>query len=136
MGNENAPATLVSSLVEGRFPPFEDVIPKDQDKKVVCNRDLLRSAIRRASLLTTDESRSVRMQFEADKLTLSSHAPEMGEAEVIIEVKQYEGDAMEIGFNPTYIADALKVIDDDEDDVGLHSSSDTDVLQTGDQDAG
>jgi DNA polymerase-3 subunit beta len=131
VGNEGAPATLVSSLVEGRFPPFEDVIPKDQDKKVVCNRDLLRSAIRRASLLTTDESRSVRMQFEAEKLTLSSHAPEMGEAEVIIEVKKYEGDAMEIGFNPAYIADALKVIDDDDITLELKASNKPGLLRAG-----
>lgn len=110
----DAPATLGSSLVEGRFPPFEDVIPKDQDKKVIFDRDTLRSAIRRASLLTNEESRSVRMKFEPNKLTLTSHAPEMGEAVVHLELKDYTGETLEIGFNPTYIADALKVIDSQE----------------------
>ncbi|MDP6158078.1 MAG: DNA polymerase III subunit beta [Phycisphaerales bacterium] len=110
----DAPATLGSALVEGRFPPFEDVIPKDQDKKVLFDRDTLRSAIRRASLLTNEESRSVRMKFEPSKLTLTSHAPEMGEAVVHLELKDYTGDTLEIGFNPTYIADALKVIDSQE----------------------
>ncbi|MCH2139211.1 MAG: DNA polymerase III subunit beta [Phycisphaerales bacterium] len=126
-----APATLVSSLVEGRFPPFEDVIPKEQDKKLTCDREQLRSAIRRASLLTTEESRSVRMQFESKQLTLSSHAPEMGEAEVTIEVKGYEGDAMEIGFNPAYIADALKVIDDDDITLELKASNKPGLLRAG-----
>jgi DNA polymerase-3 subunit beta len=126
-----APATLVSSLVEGRFPPFEDVIPKDQDKKLVCNRELLRSAIRRASLLTTEESRSVRMHFESDKLTLSSHAPEMGESEVVVEVKGYEGDAMEIGFNPAYIADALKVVDEDDITFELKASNKPGLIRVG-----
>ena len=110
----DAPATLGSSLVEGRFPPFEDVIPRDQDKKVVFDRDTLRSAIRRASLLTNEESRSVRMLFEPNKLTLTSHAPEMGEAVVHLELKDYGGESLEIGFNPAYIADALKVVDESE----------------------
>ena len=47
-------STLSSSLVEGRFPPFEDVIPKDQDKKVVFDRDALRAAVRQAALLTSE----------------------------------------------------------------------------------
>ncbi|MCH2135337.1 MAG: DNA polymerase III subunit beta [Phycisphaerales bacterium] len=126
-----APATLVSSLVEGRFPPFEDVIPKEQDKKLVCDREVLRSAIRRASLLTTEESRSVRMHFDSQTLTLKSHAPEMGEAEVTIEVKGYEGDAMEIGFNPSYIADALKVVDEDDVTFELKASNKPGLIRAG-----
>ena len=98
----------------------------------MCNRELLRSAIRRASLLTTEESRSVRMHFESDKLTLSSHAPEMGESEVIIEVSRgYEGDAMEFGFNPAYIADALKVVDEDEVTFELKASNKPGLIRVG-----
>jgi DNA polymerase-3 subunit beta len=126
-----SPATLVSSLVEGRFPPFEDVIPKEQDKKLVCNREVLRSAIRRASLLTTEESRSVRMHFDKDKLTLCSHAPEMGESEVVIDVKNYEGETVEIGFNPAYIADALKVVDDEEVTIELKASNKPGLIRAG-----
>ena len=54
------------------------------------------------------------MKFEPNKLTLTSHAPEMGEAVVHLELKDYTGETLEIGFNPTYIADALKVIDSQE----------------------
>ncbi len=127
----DAPATLGSSLVEGRFPPFEDVIPRDQDKKVTFDRETLRSAIRRASLLTNEESRSVRMKFEPSKLTLTSHAPEMGEAVVHLELKDYGGEALEIGFNPSYIADALKVIDDAEVTLELKAANKPGLIRAG-----
>jgi len=129
--DESAPATLGSSLVEGRFPPFEDVIPRDQDKKVIFDRETLRSAIRRASLLTNEESRSVRMRFEPSKLTLTSHAPEMGEAVVHLELKDYGGEELEIGFNPTYIADALKVIDDPEITFELKAANKPGLIRAG-----
>ncbi len=127
----DCPATLGSSLVEGRFPPFEDVIPRDHDKKVIFNRELLRSAIRRASLLTNEESRSVRMKFEPSRVTLTSHAPEMGEAVVHLEIKDYAGEAMEIGFNPNYIADALKVTDEEEITFELKAANKPGVIRSG-----
>ncbi len=130
-GDADCPATLGSSLVEGRFPPFEDVIPRDHDKKVVFNREMLRSAIRRASLLTNEESRSVRMKFESSRVTLTSHAPEMGEAVVHVEPKDYSGEEMEIGFNPNYIADALKVADDEEITFELKAANKPGVIRCG-----
>ncbi len=109
-------AVLSSNLVEGAFPPYEDVIPKDQDKRVVFDRDLLSSAVRRAGLLTNEESRGVRMKFNSaeKQVELSSRSPEMGEAQVQVDATSYEGDNIEIGFNPQYITDALKVIADPE----------------------
>jgi hypothetical protein len=109
-------AVLVSNLVEGSFPPYEDVIPKDQDKKVTFDRDVLASAVRRAALLTNEESRGVRMNFKGkDKLLeLSSRAAEVGEAQIRCDLAGYEGDDVEIGFNPTFVTDALKVISEPE----------------------
>jgi len=106
-------AVLVSNLVEGAFPPYEDVIPKEQDIKVTLDRDVFASAIRRAALLTNEESRGVRMKFVgADKrVELASRAPEVGEAEVNVDLAGYDGPQdIEIGFNPTFIHEALKVI--------------------------
>ncbi len=107
-------AVLSSVLVEGTFPPYEDVIPKDQDKKVTASRDELSSAVRKASVLTNEESRGVRMAFTSKdkKLKLSSRAPEMGESEISIDLSKFEGDDIEISFNPTFITDVLKVIPD------------------------
>jgi len=107
--------TLASNLVEGSFPPYEDVIPKDQDKRATFEIDALGSAVRRAALLTNEESRGVRLAFSRDDraLKLSSRAPEMGEAEISVEIAEYDGDDIEIGFNPAFITDALKILDND-----------------------
>ncbi|HVX83586.1 MAG TPA: DNA polymerase III subunit beta [Phycisphaerae bacterium] len=103
-------ATMSTSLVEGTFPPYADVIPKDSDKKVTLNRDRFFSAVRRAALLTNEESKGVRLAFSGGMLSIQSRAPEMGEAKIDLPV-EYGGEALEIGFNPTYLLDALKVAD-------------------------
>jgi len=107
-------ALITSNLVEGSFPPFEDVIPKGHDIKVGFDRDVLASAVRRAALLTNEESRGVRLSFSAadKKLELASRVPEMGEARISADLTSMEGDDLEIGFNPGFITDALRVIDD------------------------
>lgn len=109
-------AVLSSTLVEGAFPPYDDVIPKEQDKKITANRDQLGSAVRKASVLTNEESRGVRMAFSKSgkSLKLSSRAPEMGESEINVDLASYEGDDIEISFNPTFITDVLKVVPEQE----------------------
>lgn len=124
-------AVLSSNLVEGVFPPFEDVIPRDQDKKVTFNRDALSSAVRRAALLTNEESKGVRMSFREKELTLTSRAPEMGEAEINIDLESYSGEPIEIGFNPGYLVDALKVVDDAEVIIELKAANKPGVLKAG-----
>jgi DNA polymerase-3 subunit beta len=106
-------ATLTSNLVEGEFPPYEDVIPKEADKHMTASTTDFLSAIRRAALLTTDESKGVRMQFNKKGLKLTSRSPEAGEAEVNFACK-FDGGDMEIGFNPNFLTDALRVVDSDE----------------------
>jgi len=106
-------ATLTSNLVEGQFPPYEDVIPKDADKKMTASTADFLSAIRRAALLTTEESKGVRMHFSKKGLVLTSRSPDAGEATVNFPCK-FEGADVEIGFNPTFLVDALRVVDNDE----------------------
>lgn len=106
-------ATLTTSLVEGQFPPYQDVIPKDTDKKMTASTADFLSAVRRASLLTNEESKGLRMQFSKKGLVLSSHSAEAGEATVNFPCK-YEGTDVEVGFNPQYLIEALKVVDADE----------------------
>ena len=124
-------ATLSSNLVEGAFPPFEDVIPKDQDKRVTFDAAELTSAVRRAALLTTQDSKGVRLSFDNDRLTLSSRAPELGEAEIHVDMDSYQGDPIEIGFNPNYITDALRVIDDPQIMVEMKAPNKPGVLKVG-----
>lgn len=135
-GNDPADsrAVLSSNLVEGSFPPYEDVIPKDQDIKVGFDRDVLASAVRRAALLTNEESRGVRMAFTgADrKLELSSRAPEMGDAKVDVDLTAYDGSDIEIGFNPAFITDALKVIHEPSVTIELKAPNKPGLFRSGD----
>ncbi len=127
-------ASLSSNLVEGTFPPYEDVIPRDQDKKATFDTEILGAAVRRAALLTNEESRGVRLAFtteDGNKLTLSSRAPEMGEAKIEVEIKSYDGEAIEIGFNPAFIIDALKIIDDSEISLELKNTNKPGLIKSG-----
>lgn len=123
-------ATLTSNLVEGQFPPYEDVIPKDGDKQMLAGTADLLSAIRRSALLTTEDSRGVRMHFTKNGLTLSSRSPEAGEATVNFACK-YEGADLEIGFNPAFVVDALKVVDSDEVTLELSAANRPALLKAG-----
>jgi len=105
--------TLTSNLVEGQFPPYEDVIPKESDRKMTASTADFLSAVRRAALLTTEESKGVRLAFSKKGLVLTSRSPGAGEATINFPCK-YEGADMEIGFNPQFVAEALKVVDTDE----------------------
>lgn len=126
-------AVLTTNLVEGTFPPYDDVIPRDLDIKVTFNRDTLASAVKRAALLTNEESRGVRLAFtgEDKTLELSSRAPEMGEANIKVDLASYDGNDIEIGFNPTFITDALKVIHDPEIMIELKASNKPGLFKAG-----
>jgi len=102
------PYVLSSSLLEGHFPQYRDVLPKDNDKKVELNTAEFLSGVKRAALLTNEQSKGVRLAFDKGKLTLSSRAPEQGEATIGLAV-DYAGEPIEIGFNPAFLGDALRV---------------------------
>ena len=123
-------ATLTSNLVEGQFPPYEDVIPKDTDKKMTAGTADFLSAVRRAALLTTEESKGVRLAFSKKGLKLTSRSPEAGEAEVNFASK-FEGSDVEIGFNPTFLTDALRVVDSDEISLELTAPNRPGLLRGG-----
>ena len=105
--------TVYSRLVDGHFPKYEDLIPKDYDKKVALPTEAFHTAVRRAALLTNEESRGVHVQLGQGELVLTSRAPEMGEAEVRMPA-EYDGESIEMVFNPLYLVDALKAIDAEE----------------------
>lgn len=122
---------LASNLVEGRFPPYQDVIPQDQDKKATLGKDVFQSAVRRAALLTSDDSRGVKLSFSEEGLTISSRAPEMGEAEIEVPLSGYEGDPIEIGFNPQFVLDVLKVLDVEETTLEMKAGNKPGTLRAG-----
>jgi DNA polymerase-3 subunit beta len=123
-------ATLTTNLVEGQFPPFEDVIPKDVDKKMTAATADFLGAVRRAALLTTEESKGVRLQFNKKGLVVTSRSPESGEATVNFPCK-FEGSDIEIGFNPTFLTDALRVVDNDEISLEMTAPNRPGLLKAG-----
>src|SRR6478752_9061242 len=123
-------ATLTSNLVEGQFPPYDDVIPKDTDKKMTAGTADFLSAVRRAALLTTEESKGVRLAFSKNGLKLTSRSPEAGEAEVNFPCK-FEGGDVEIGFNPNFLTEALRVVDTDEIALELTAANRPGMLKGG-----
>jgi DNA polymerase-3 subunit beta len=125
-----ARATVSSSLIEGQFPNYRDVIPDDSDKQAELSTAEFLSAIRRAALLTNEESRSVRLSFDKDELTLTSRAPEQGEAMVRM-LAAYQGEPVEIGFNPVFLVDVLKVVDDERVKIELKAPNRPGVIRGG-----
>lgn len=123
-------AELSTSLVEGAFPPFEDVIPKEQDKKATANVDVFARALQQASLYTNKDSKGVRMNFGGDSLTLTSRVPEEGEAEITLDL-DYEGEPIQIGFNAGYLGEALKVLDNETLTMEFKAENKPGVIRTG-----
>lgn len=126
----SARAVLVSSLVQGNFPKYSDVIPRDCTRKATVNTSQFEHRTRQAALLTNEESRGIRLAFQTDKVTLTSRAPEAGEAEVTCQVA-YDGEPMDIAFNPAFLLDALRVVDSDEVVFELNASNKPAMMKAG-----
>lgn len=109
---------FTSKLIDGKFPEYGRVIPSHPSKLVDADREALRAALQRTAILSNEKYRGVRVNAKTNLLTLQAHNPEQEEAEDSLEVK-YEGDEVEIGFNVTYLLDALSAIDGDRVHIGL-----------------
>jgi DNA polymerase-3 subunit beta len=104
------PATVFTSkLVDGKFPDYDRVIPELSKTPVMADRDILRQSLTRASILSNEKYRGVRILLSKGKLKALAHNPEQEEAEEEVEV-EYDGQDLEIGFNVSYLLDALGII--------------------------
>jgi DNA polymerase-3 subunit beta len=104
-----ANVVISSNLVEGNFPKYEDIIPSDYDKKLTLSTESVLSAVRRSALLTSEESRGIKLAVGKEGLVFSGRAPETGDAEVRMAV-EYKGEPIEIGFSPQFLIDALRAM--------------------------
>ncbi len=104
---------FLSKLIDGRFPDYDRVIPKGGDKIVVANREVLRQGLLRASILSNEKYRGIRMNFSNGLLRATVNNPDQEEAEEEIDIN-YQGDELEIGFNVSYLVDALNAIKQEE----------------------
>ena len=104
-------AVIYSRLVEGRFPRYQDVFPANVEVKIPLEAGSLRMAVEQASIVTSEESRGVDFQFGSGVLRLTSQSADVGSSHVELPIA-YDGKAVEITFDPRYLVDALKTLDD------------------------
>jgi len=97
---------LVSKLVEGKFPDYTKVIPVNNTRRFAVSRELLAAALQRAAILTTDKFKGVRMVLGGNSLKITTTNSDQEDAQEELEI-DYAGDALDIGFNVTYLLDVL-----------------------------
>lgn len=119
---------IYSKLIDDRYPDYEQVIPKETSQCIAVDRRLLLDALDRASVMTMDEAHSTKLIFSHGKLTVTSAASDIGEASDEVVIK-YAGETIEIMFNPSYVMDPLKAIDDDEVTVNLNNGHSPAVIK-------
>ncbi|MFT4796653.1 MAG: DNA polymerase-3 subunit beta [Candidatus Azotimanducaceae bacterium] len=120
--------TLTTKLVDGRFPDYDRVIPKDGDKVVYADRIELRQALNRTAILSNEKFRGIRVNLSNGSLQLSANNPEQEEAEETVSV-DYEGEDLEVGFNVSYIQDVLSVIEADKVKITLHNANSSALIE-------
>lgn len=101
---------LTSRLMEGNYPNYQQVIPKESGRRITVNRSDLESALRRVSVLSRDKANAVKLTFSPGRLSLFSSNPDLGEATEELPAR-YEGEALNTGFNARYLLDVFGVMD-------------------------
>lgn len=107
---QSGPSTIYSRLVEGRFPKYQDVIPKESNAKIEFVTGPLLSAVRQAMIVTNDESRGVDFTFQNGALTLTSVGQDVGSSRIEIPIS-FEGDAIKVTFDPRFVQEFLRVLE-------------------------
>jgi DNA polymerase-3 subunit beta len=101
---------MVSKLIDGNYPNYQQVIPAQNTKKVTVPKDQITHAVKRVSILSKEKTNAVKLQLEKNLLLLSTNNPEVGEANEELSI-EYKGDSLSIGFNSRYLMDVLMAMD-------------------------
>ncbi len=109
---------VYTRLIEGTYPKYEPLIPKDSDKFAIVAKDALASAVRRLAVVASDQTHRIRLAFDSDRVHLSVLTPDLGEGEDKLQVT-YEGQGIEVGFNAAYLLESLKHMTTDEVRINL-----------------
>lgn len=109
---------VYSRLIEGPYPNYEQVIPKDNDKRLRADKERFSAALRRMAVMASDQTHRVRLSMKDDSLKLFVSTPDVGEGSEEMMVS-YEGDPIDIGFNASYLLEVLRFVDSDEVEISL-----------------
>ena len=113
LGFRSTTTQVYTRLIEGPYPNYEQVIPRENDKSLTADKAALAAALRRMSIVASDQTHRIRMAFTNGACKLSVQTPDLGEAQEELSVA-YEGDSLEIGFNAAYMLEILKYMPTDE----------------------
>ena len=119
---------FTSKLVDGRFPDYRRVLPRDGDKKIESSKDVLKQAFSRASILSNEKFKGVRLNLSNGELKITANNPEQEEAEEIVDV-DYQGDDLEIGFNVAYLIDVMNGLSCEDIKITLADSNSSALLE-------
>ncbi len=122
------PYTLTTKLVDGKFPDYEKVVPKDLGRTITGDRNSLKQAFQRASILSNEKYRGVRMIIDGEQMTIQANNPEQEEAEEQVAV-EYDGERMEIGFNVSYLQDVLSVLDTEQIQLSVSDANSSALIE-------
>jgi len=103
---------LFSRLIDADFPDYKQVVPEKSEFQLNLEKNQFLSALKRVCIFSSEKTKSVKITFDKNLITLTSVSPEVGEAKESFEIN-YEGEVKEIGFNGNYLIDALEAIDED-----------------------
>lgn len=120
--------TFTSKLIDGRFPDYDAVIPIGADKEVRVDREALRAALQRAAILSNEKYRGVKVEVSPGQLRLIAHNPEQEEAQEEIEAET-KVDGLAVGFNVTYLLDALSALREDTVLIALRDANSSALLR-------
>jgi DNA polymerase-3 subunit beta len=120
---------LTSKLVDGQFPDYEKVVPRDTNRSVVGDRTTLKQAFLRASILSNEKYRGVRLTIEPEQLTVRANNPDQEEAEETVPIS-FDGEPLEIGFNVSYLQDVLNVMESNEIHIGLSDTNNSALIES------
>jgi DNA polymerase-3 subunit beta len=104
---------IISKLIEGNYPNYRQVIPTETKERIALGREELLHALRRAEIMTNEKSNSVKLTFAKNNLAITANTPEIGEGRESIAIN-YKGPDVAIAFNPSYLMDPLKALENDE----------------------
>jgi DNA polymerase-3 subunit beta len=113
LGFRSTTTQIYTRLIEGPYPNYEQVIPRENDKSLTADKSALAAALRRMSIVASDQTHRIRMAFTNGACKMSVQTPDLGEAQEELAVA-YEGDSLEIGFNAAYMLEILKYMPTDE----------------------
>jgi len=113
LGFRSGGTEVFTRLIEGTYPNYEQVIPKDNDRWAIVQKAAFESAVRRMAIVASDQTHRIRLVFTKDNVHLNVLTPDLGEGEDELEL-HYEGDELEIGFNANYLLEVLRYMPTEE----------------------